>query len=130
MRISDWSSDVCSSDLDFGSSARIDATQAVRVESLSQELRIASSGERAFRWLAGANYADIDQDVTTLLYLSPCLSAPHCATGPVDKATAIVSPFGINQNNNKTYAIFGQIDYDVAPALTEIGRATGREREG
>src|SRR3546814_16651440 len=117
MRISDWSSDVCSSDLDFGSSARIDATQAVRVESLSQELRIASSGERAFRWLAGANYADIDQDVTTLLYLSPCLSAPPCAPGPVDQATAIVSQFGITQNHNQTYALFGQLDYDVPPPL-------------
>lgn len=100
-------------DIDYAPLALIDAYQYVDERSHTVEARVASNSNGAVKWLVGFYSADIEQDVTTLLYISPCLfSNPlSCPVGPVNPATAIISPFGINQNHNRTYAGFSQVDW-------------------
>jgi iron complex outermembrane receptor protein len=118
-------------DIDFEAVAAIDGDQSVDVESISQELRLTSSSSSSLRWLLGAYFADIDQDVSTFLLINPCflIDPISCPAGPVPRDSAIVSPFGVNENNNRTYAAFGQINYDLRTDLElTLGLRYDRDR--
>jgi iron complex outermembrane receptor protein len=118
-------------DIDFEAVAAIDADQSVDVESISQEIRLTSQSSSSLRWLIGAYFADIDQDVSTFLLINPCflINPLSCPTGPVPRDGAIVSPFGVNENNNRTYAAFGQINYDLSSDLElTLGLRYDRDR--
>ncbi len=69
----------------------------VGMEGLSNELRLSSTGEGAFRWLLGLYYFELDRDQTI----------------------TIDSPFGtipveISTRNVENYAIFVNADYDIS----------------
>ncbi|MFO7552450.1 MAG: TonB-dependent receptor [Haliea sp.] len=106
-------------DIDFEAIAAIDADQLVDVESVSQEIRLTSSSDTALRWLVGGYFADIDQEVSTFLLINTCylIDPFSCPQGPVPRDSAIVSPFGVNDNNNRTFAFFGQLNYDLREDL-------------
>lgn len=106
-------------DIDFESFAAITATQFVDVKSISQDIKLVSTDSDRLRWMVGGYYADIDQDISTYLQLAPCfLLASPCALGALDQTTALEIPFGINENNNETMAMFGQVDYNTSDKLT------------
>ncbi len=107
-------------DLDYEPLNLLDADQFVDVKGISQEVRLTSSSDQRFRWLIGGYYADIDQDISTLVFFSDCFLAgdfANCIVGPVDRETGVTSPFGINENNNKVFAFFGQVNYDITDNL-------------
>lgn len=108
-------------DIDYSPLAAIDAVQFIDVQSITAETRLTSSGETSLRWLVGAYYANIDQDVGTYLNFEPCFffDPGSCPLGPVDPATQIQVPFGVNANNNEVFAFFGQVNYDLTEA-TEL----------
>ena len=118
-------------DIDYTPLAGLDAGQDVFVKSKSLELRAQSTGSGPLKWLVGAYGSDIDQDVTTLLYINPCIfvDPATCPLGPVDRTAAIVAPFGINQNNNRAYATFGQVDWSITEkAALTLGIRYDRDR--
>jgi len=106
-------------DIDFEPPGFIDGDQFVDGESRSLEIRLSGPDNARLTWLAGTYLADFDQDVTTLLQIAPCffLDPFACSLGPVDRATAITVPFGINRNNNHSHAIFGQLGYHLVSGL-------------
>lgn len=106
-------------DIDLEPPAFMDGDQFVDGESRSLEIRLAGPDGRRLTWLAGTYLSDVDQDVTTLVLINPCLFVNPfaCGLGPVDRATAITMPFGINRNNNRTYAFFGQLGYELRSGL-------------
>jgi iron complex outermembrane receptor protein len=96
-------------------------------EDTSVEIRLASPANQAFRWLAGAYYADIDRRVVV-------------AQG-ADRGTGLIArPFvpttGPNPTdllydddlNSKVTAVFGQIAYDVTSGA-ELALALRYDRE-
>ena len=102
-------------DIDLEAVAALEADQFVDVRSLTGELRLTSPSDRRLRWQVGGYYADIDQDVSTLLFANPCylIDPATCPEGPVDRTQAVMLPFGINENNNETFALFSQVNYDL-----------------
>jgi iron complex outermembrane receptor protein len=96
-------------------------------EDTSVEIRFASPANQAFRWLAGAYYANIDRRVVV-------------AQGADRGAGLLEQPFvpssGPNPTdllydddlNSKVAAVFGQIAYDVAPGA-ELALALRYDRE-
>lgn len=112
-------------DTAFGPLA-LDSAQLVKVvtevETISQELRLTSSAEQDFRWIAGVYYLDTER-----LRLLPT---------EVDNGQAynrqLITPdtlFGFaDDNNNKAYAVFGQFNYDVTDAW-ELSLALRYDRD-
>jgi len=102
-------------DIDFEPISAIDATQGVDVDSFSSEVRLSSRSDQRLRWMIGGYYADIDQFVRTLLHFNTCffVNPATCPPGPVVPPASVTIPFGINDNNNEIYAVFGQINYDL-----------------
>src|SRR3546814_2019704 len=89
MRISDWSSDVCSSDL---------------------ELRLSNGGGSAVRWVAGANYerSKVKEEAQA--------SCPDSSTAPLFFPSC--EPNYTSDQKMTNYAFFGNIEYDVVEAIT------------
>ena len=109
-------------DVDYEPVAALDGLQFVDVEAFTGELRLTSDSDSALRWLIGAYYADIDQDIQTIIAANPCFFVDPFSCplgGPVAFPDRVDIPFGNNRNNNETFAVFGQLNYDVAES-TEL----------
>lgn len=79
----------------------------------SQEVRLVSNGNQAFRWLIGAYYLHTGRDLETRVFVDP----------NSDPATEIDNPALVfahqkERNKNNAYAVFGQADYDLTDQLT------------
>lgn len=96
-------------------------------EDTSVEIRLASPANQAFRWLAGAYYADIDRRVVvaqgadrgTGLIAQPFV--PSTGPNPTDLLYD-------DDLNSKVTAVFGQIAYDVTSGA-ELALALRYDRE-
>jgi len=85
-------------------------------EDTSIEIRLASPGDQAFRWLAGVYYADIDRRVVVsqggdrgLGFLQQAF-VPGTGPNPTDLLYD-------DDLNSKVSAVFGQIAYDLTPGM-------------
>ncbi|PWG03498.1 TonB-dependent receptor [Sphingosinicella humi] len=97
-------------DFDFTPLDLLSATQTVREESWSQELRLASARSGPLKWLAGAYYLETDKSLDSVVFLRPGaggLLVPFPIPGPV--------PFSATRStdDNQAYALFGQIGYRI-----------------
>ncbi len=96
-------------DLDFSNPVRFPGAfplgqgQDLDVSYLSQEIRLTSADDAAFRWIAGAYYLETDRGLTTI----PFLDTDGTIAG-------FVPLFFIGEDNDNTaYAGFGQLDFDL-----------------
>ncbi|HEY0939832.1 MAG TPA: TonB-dependent receptor [Steroidobacter sp.] len=96
-------------------------------EDASVEIRLASPANQAFRWLAGAYYADIDRRVVVAqggdlgIGLIEQPFVPGTGPNPTDLLYD-------DDLNSKVSAVFGQIAYDVAPGA-ELALGLRYDRE-
>uniref|UniRef100_UPI00261D92B2 TonB-dependent receptor domain-containing protein n=1 Tax=Asticcacaulis sp. TaxID=1872648 RepID=UPI00261D92B2 len=99
-------------DLDFSSAKAVGQGQDLDVEMLSQELRLTSPNDQAFRWIAGAYYLHTNRDLTTTVFLDN--------NGTIPGFTPLFV-FGDESNSNDAYAVFGQGAFDVTEKLELSG---------
>lgn len=98
-------------DFDFTPLDLLSATQAVRQESWSQELRLASDGGGPLTWLVGGYYLSTDLDIDNFLFLRPgagLVLVPF----PVPAPTVFSATQGTSDND--AYALFGQLTWRFA----------------
>src|SRR3546814_17227877 len=109
MRMSDWSSDVCSSDLDFTGRA------FGRIKTFNQELRLSLDTDR-FRGLIGANYdyANVD-DRHQYRIFDASASTPFPDLPPISAAISQAL------QKTRTYAVFAHAEYEVVDVLSTKG---------
>jgi iron complex outermembrane receptor protein len=94
------------------------------IKQLSQELRIASAGDRFLDYVAGLFYYDLDLDRSFQRRVFFCL--PGAANGPVvpGQPCAVPQPrstFHDANTSTKNYAAFGQATVNVTDALAFFG---------
>src|SRR3546814_13823059 len=136
MRISDWSSDVCSSDLDLRCAAEKSKTSDVRAQPVGQFLRPGGLG----KGVAGrAENGDEDLRLADLAGLP--VDDRRCLPGVIDEqlfaSTMLLAHAHVDLGGPKAVVL---AEPAVLEALREsesiflpaqkIGRATGRERGG
>ena len=82
--------------------------QALRTDTLSQELRLTSNGAGAFEWLAGLYFLNTHERLDTQIFL-------RTAFLPLFGLPATLSPFPVSAtrttDSNDAYAAFGQASY-------------------
>ncbi len=81
--------------------------QSGETEVFSQELRLASTDDGAFRWIAGAYYSNDDSRLATIIYRTDNGGAPF----------GIVPSIAIDQEVD-IWSGYGQVEYDFADKLT------------
>lgn len=95
------------------------AQQVIDDHQISQELRIASTGERRIDYVAGLYFYDHDVDVDQLTQYGP--DAPSFALGASNAVTnAALNGFtvrSISALRGRSYAAFGQLTWNVTPAF-------------
>ena len=102
------------------------------VEAVSQEFRLTSRSENAFRWLAGVYYLKTNRFVNLSIYDDLENGLPTISTdGPVFDALAPQTSFIADDNNNKATALFFNTEYDISDRLelAVAGRYDKDERE-
>ncbi len=94
------------------------------LETITQELRLASDGDGPFQWLIGGFYSDINRDYTQRLP-TPGYDAFTDATLGAGTSAAVANGFPANSPYNadlpydiKQKAIFGEVSYDLTDAFT------------
>lgn len=106
-------------DLDWLPQSILEASQDLRVEAISQELRYTSDATGPLRYVVGAYWLDTDRDVRTEVFANAGGSMLKVADTP-------------EANRNRALAGFGQLNYDVAEG-TELTLAmrydTDRRRQ-
>jgi len=88
------------------------------VTGLSQELRLTSNADQRLRWIAGAYAQFVDRYVArgNGLDLEQGLLQVRRAPNPRDSINP-TTRFLVDDNDNDTHAVFGQLAYDLAPTL-------------
>ena len=81
--------------------------QSGETEVFSQELRLASTDDGAFRWIAGAYYSNDDSRLATIIYRTDNAGAPF----------GIVPSIAIDQEVD-IWSGYGQVEYEFADKLT------------
>ncbi len=81
--------------------------QSGETEVFSQELRLASTDDGAFRWIAGAYYSKDESRLATIIYRTDNAGAPF----------GIVPSIAIDQEVD-IWSGYGQVEYDFADKLT------------
>ena len=81
--------------------------QSGETEVFSQELRLASTDDGAFRWIAGAYYSNDESRLATIIYRTDNGGAPF----------GIVPSIAIDQEVD-IWSGYGQVEYDFADKLT------------
>ncbi len=98
----------------------------VALKQFTQEVRIASTGQRALNYVAGLYYLNLDLDRTFQRRFAGCVAGGAngiqidgtvCAV-PTFRSGSIASNF-----RTKNYAAFGQLDWKVIGGLTLLGGA-------
>jgi len=89
-------------------------SQAVEVETFSQEFRLTSNDDQAFRWLVGAYYLDTDRFISSSIYDDLESGLPNIAVrDPIFNPLAPLTSFIADDNDNEAYALFFNLEYDV-----------------
>lgn len=108
-------------DLDLSPFPLVPLAQQSRVtESISQELRLTSPGNRPFRYIVGGYYQHSERDIDTYAELDICLFVSACFSGPGGGFTSfgvVEAPLADNRITFDHYALFGQANYDVTERL-------------
>ncbi|MDE0128703.1 MAG: TonB-dependent receptor [Gammaproteobacteria bacterium] len=89
------------------------AQQYWDVNALSQELRFASPGDRALRWLVGAYYVQTDRFISTPVLDDTGVGIVRIERAPTGPGQPTTFSFLADDNDNSAYALFGQLNYDV-----------------
>jgi iron complex outermembrane recepter protein len=88
---------------------RVDSPLTYDIESLSEELRLASDNEGPLSWVVGAYYVDRDDD---FLQTVNVLGTP-VASNPADNFY-----YATTHSNTRQLAGFGEVNYDILANLT------------
>lgn len=93
-------------------------TQYLDVEAWSQELRLTSSSEQRFRWMAGVYYLKTNRYISTITGddLGQGILRTKRMPAPPDSINPTNTFFG-DANDNEAWAVFGQINYDLTDQL-------------
>src|SRR3546814_18615544 len=105
MRISDWSSDVCSSDLAL---PILETGQDQDEEQFTQEFRVASAHDGKFNWVAGFFYYDRRYFQNTILDLGSGFLGP----GLRNTVQAMA------ETEARSHALFGSGEYTINDRMT------------
>ena len=111
-------------DLDFTPPEILGNEQTYDIESLSQELRLASSGDTKYPWMVGLYYIGLDRKDTLPVYVD------FNGDGNINDdiaAGAIISPLGTGRNID-AIAAFANADFDLSDSITlSLGLRYDRE---
>jgi iron complex outermembrane receptor protein len=89
--------------------------QDQKIETFSQDLRLVSADDQSFRWLVGVNYLKTDRSLRSRAFVDVTSTADQ-----IDNP-ALIFADNFEDNNNKAYAAFAQVDYDLGETLTVTG---------
>ena len=89
------------------------AQQYWDVDAVSQEVRVSSNDDQAFRWLFGAYYVATDRFISTPVVDDAGVGIVRIERRPTGPGQPATFSFLADDNDNKAYALFGQINYDV-----------------
>ncbi|WP_293781288.1 TonB-dependent receptor [Sphingosinicella sp.] len=98
----------------FGLGFQAGQGQNAKLETFSQELRLVSASDQAFRWLVGLYYLNTDRALVTRGFID------IDGSDQFDN-TALLIANNNETNDNNAYAAFAQVDYDLTPTLTLTG---------
>lgn len=84
-----------------------------RFEAITQELRLTSTGEGPFEWLAGLYYLDLDESMTSELFIYDAADALGAGMVPTaeQETNALAIPFEFRDRNRKQHAAFVNTSY-------------------
>src|SRR3546814_7430611 len=124
MRISDWSSDVCSSDLTAVQDFDYVANDGY-IRDFNQELRLSNDAASRMRVTVGANYQHSKvYELSKLSYGDGIVSNFSQIDGT---STLLPVPFSrgsdFSRQTIENYAFFGNVDFDVTDTITVKGRS-------
>ncbi len=114
-------------DLEYTPMPIIRATQGLDFKSWSQELRLTSSSDSAFRWMVGAYYLDVSRDLATDVFVdfgnyigfltnrALNVNPPWEGLNPVGNYAPLSSTLAAD--DDKSWSGFGQINYDITDRL-------------
>src|SRR3546814_14779486 len=132
MRISDWSSDVCSSDLAVGT-VNVYATERVKFSALSGEVRALTTFDSPINLLLGAYYQSTKRNFNQYAFTGNLENS--AAADPKDRFVAFSKD---SATKGETLSVYGQATWKILSnfELTggvryiyeKIGRASCRER--
>ena len=93
-------------------------SQHVEVEAFSQEFRLTSNNDSAFRWMAGAYYLSTDRFINSSIYndLENGLTSVS-RRDPVFDPLAPQTAFIADDNDNEAWAVFFNVEYDINDRL-------------
>lgn len=101
-------------DLDYTPLDELTALQPLNANNLSEELRMVSLGDTAFKWLGGFYYLRTNQTLTSNIYLGSDYL-------PLFGLPASLAPLLYSHNSaldqNGAYAAFGQTSYRFSPSF-------------
>ncbi|MFW2829428.1 TonB-dependent receptor [Sphingomonas sp. ID0503] len=92
-----------------------------KIETFSQEIRLSGS-TGGLIWTVGGNYEDDRVDDAYMFYAQD--ASTSYVAGPLRGGPAIA----INNQRIKTYAVFGNVEYEIAPRLNLIAGARYTDR--
>lgn len=114
-------------DLEYTPAPIITAEQALDFKSWSQEVRLTSASDGAFRWMVGAYYLDVSRDIGTDVFVDFAnyvgfltnramgVNPPYAGLNPVGNFAPLSSTFAMD--DDKSWSGFGQINYDITDRL-------------
>lgn len=107
-------------------------SQHIEVEAVSQEVRLTSPDDQAFRWMAGAYYVATERFINSSIYNDlenglPTISTRSYVYDPLAPQTSFIA----DDNDNTAWAVFFNTEYDVTDKLEVAfaGRYDLDERE-
>ena len=93
-------------------------SQHIEVEAISQELRLTSPDDQAFRWMVGAYYVATDRFINSSIYDDLENGLPTVSKRmPVFDPLAPQTSFIADDNDNEAWALFFNAAYDVTDRL-------------
>jgi len=93
-------------------------TQYLYTSGISQELRLTSNADQRLRWIAGAYGQFVDRYLSSTVGQDRELGLAEIRRVPLGPDSFNpTTVFHADQNANDTWAVFGQLAYDIAPTL-------------
>lgn len=114
-------------DLEYTPIPIIMATQGLDFKSWSQELRLTSASDSAFRWMVGAYYLDVSRDLASDVFVdfgnyigfltnqAMGVTPPWSGLNPEANYAPLSSTLAAD--DDKSWSGFGQINYDITDRL-------------
>ncbi|MEX2494573.1 MAG: TonB-dependent receptor [Woeseia sp.] len=101
-----------------------------RFDVFTQELRLTSTGEGPFEWLAGLYHIDLDEEMTSELFIYDAADALGAGMIPTaeQETTALALPFEFRDRNRKQYAAFVNTSYRFGDLEIGAGARVDRWR--